>query len=518
MKKKDTIPLLGSIDPQGIDGYLIGGGTFSRNAMAEKYTDGRTYTTQRPGIDIVSPQASTFAFGASKGRGIYYWAKNSVLVVVIGNKIYNGSGGEIGTITDGIDPVWIGELGDYLTILDSQNNQGWTLNGALTLVEITDPDFPGELAGGGAVLNGVLYVLSKNGTVHNSAFQDPTVWAALDFINAEREPDGGVYITKFLDQIVVFGGYTIEFLYDAANPIGSPLSRREDLSYRIGAYDWRTIYNSGDIVYFLAADISGAVKLMALNNFQLEYLSTPPIDRYLEERLRIGGLDCIMSGAHTSGHLFVFLTLVIPQDGVYLVQETLTYDATTKLFTEFETDYPGIDFFPVVGWTIRQIDSVEFSFGLMVTGDVFRFSGSTEPIDGLVVEGYVVDGYIEQQQDYVFQEQGMSAYPIDMIIRTELWDASSLGPYSQHNKFIHKLEVPGARIADFSDDGIPMYMSWTDDEYQTYSTPRAIVVGKKQRLAACGFTERRAFNLTYQGTNKLRIEDLDITFGVSSYA
>lgn len=537
---KDSVPLYPAIDPQASVGFFLDGGAYSKNVMLEVYSDNKYYVTQRPGLDVVA-NPETWVSVDPNGRGIYYWQAQETLITVVGEGVFTGGGVQLGTITAGLDPVWMGAIGDYLVIIDHENDQGWYIDGGLTVTQINDPDFPTELAGGGAVLNGVLYVLSEDGTIYNSGFNDPTTWNALDFLNAEREPDGGEYITKFLDHVVVFGSSTIEFFYDAGNPVGSPLRRREDISYRIGALDAKSVYNSGDVIYFISADVSGSLKLQSLQGFELVPLSSPQLDRYMQARQRGGQVETIISGSHVNGHLFVYITFVVEQEGSWLVQETLVFDAITKHFTEFSTRYPGIDFFPVVSWTVRQGSTIAFSFGLLTSGHVVRWSGSVVPIDQFQNDpyfspGYIAQGYISSltgvpeqllyvapdyiEVDYIDEEEYIfeGGSTIEMTVRTETWDADSHGPVANHNKFIHKTEVVGARLAEYVDEDEVMRLRWTDDNYDTYSSYRSVPVGGKQRLVSCGKTIDRAFELTYKGINRIRVERIDLTFGVSSYA
>ena len=80
------------------------------------------------------------------------------------------------------------------------------------------------LAAGLVVLDQTMYVLDTQGTVWGSAIGNALDWTdALNYITAEKEEDAGVAISKHYDHVVVFGTRTIEFMYDAGNPTGSPL-------------------------------------------------------------------------------------------------------------------------------------------------------------------------------------------------------------------------------------------------------------------------------------------------------
>jgi hypothetical protein len=518
------IAIAATIDPESITGVTSSGGIYSQNVMIEQDAAGKTYVTQRPSINILSDASEEGA--STKGRGIYYWAKESALITVNDDEVWSGSYTLLlGNISAGAGQVWIGELGDYLIILDHSNNEGWVLDGSLTLSAISDPDFPTTLAGGGAVLNKTLYVLDREGTIYGSAINDPTSWDALNFIEAEREPDGGSYIVNYLDHIAVFGSRTIEFFYDAANPTGSPLNRREDVSYREGVLTRQSVWKEGDDIYFISADRSGSVKMNRLRAFQIEPLTSVQLQKYLEVNFRLGDIELVVYGAHVFGHVFVFVSLVNFSDSAYVPKETLVFDALTNQWSSFQTTIRDNVYFPVIGWTDRQADSIEFSFGILTTGDVVRFSGGTSAVDSVATTSYVVAGYIESQNDYIAQGEGSDLTSYEMIVRLAEFSGDDQAPVSNHNKFMHKLELSGSfsntsevTAVTLSTNTDVVNIRWSDDHYMTYNTPRPLLFTGKQRLSRLGRFTDRAFELSTDTTHRIRLYHLDLYYGVSSYA
>jgi len=148
---------------------------------------------------------------------------------------------------------------------------------AATPSSIDSANMPGnngeKLIRGGAYLDGYLFVADDNGQIHNSNLNDITTWTALDFITAEREPDRGVYLGKHKDNIIYIGTRTIEFFYNAGNATGSPLARRQDVSYRVGTAFPNSVVEAGDILYFAGTDAEGTQAIYKLENFQLSVIS-----------------------------------------------------------------------------------------------------------------------------------------------------------------------------------------------------------------------------------------------------
>ena len=64
----------------------------------------------------------------------------------------------------------------------------------------------------------------------------------------------------------------------------------------------------------------------------------------------------------------------------------------------------------------------------------------------------------------------------------------------------------------------PIQISWSDDGYSTLSTPRDLATGLRRSLTRLGNFKRRAFNLSYSGTDKLQIEGIEIDTRESGYA
>ena len=156
-------------------------------------------------------------------------------------------------------------------------------------VIVTDIDAPGgtsntiPLIRGGVSLDGYLFVANIQGTIYNCDLDDITSWSALSFITAEREADIGVYLGKHHDHVVYFGTKGIEFFYDNANSSGSPLQRRNDIFHSVGCYYPNSIVEVGDIIYFIGTDNSGWSRIYKLENFNIDPISTPKIEKELRD-------------------------------------------------------------------------------------------------------------------------------------------------------------------------------------------------------------------------------------------
>ena len=255
------------------------------------------YLTQRPSIDIVEDASVHIA--DAKGRGIEFWQENSILYIVNDDTIYKGSQStSLSTSpTTGTKRVYFFPIGGVLIMLDPENDEGWSITTGDAVAAINDADFPPNqtpaigLAAGGAVLNNVLYVLGTDGTIYGSDNADGESWNALNFINASRDPDGGVYLAKTHDNLIAFGVASIEVFWDAGNSNGSPLSRRQDVAYTgLGCASAESVWAVGDRVFFASVDASGALGIHLFEQFTPRKISTDTIDSFITQAVVKEGL------------------------------------------------------------------------------------------------------------------------------------------------------------------------------------------------------------------------------------
>ncbi len=510
---KTRIPLVANLDPEKFGGGSITKGSDTCNIIYEKYSDGALYGTQRPPIAVITDASATVS--DVRGRGCYFWESTSARYFVNNATIYKGDyATTIGTISAGKEPVTIVELDTLLIIIDHENNEGWTITTGGTLTQILDADFPTDLIQGAAVLDGFLFVGSSDGTISQSALNDATTWAALDFLTAEREPDKGVHITKHLDQVVFFGSRSIEFFYNAAFPTGSVLQRRNDVSYKTGVTDGRSIHNTGDKIYFIGSATTGSGSLYVLDSFRISKISTPQIDKYLHDTFIQSDLDAVTAGFTIDGHELVIITALSTIDTNFQPEQTIVFDGTTQLWGTWETALIGFSEFPLVKWTDQTSLGSREGFGIFINGDIFRFSGSSSAVD-VVSENatdYLDDDYLQQQDDYVIALGSDSSANIAMRITLTDFDGDA-----RNNKFMHKCEVDGDSIGG-TGDAVDISIRWSDDHYVTFSPTRTIDITKRRKLTRLGLFEFRAFEISYAGTEQVRLEALEIDFKGSNYA
>ena len=123
--------------------------------------------------------------------------------------------------------------------------------------------------------------------IYNSDLGDPRVWNhSTDFIDAEMHGDPLVGIEKHHNHLVAFGSNSIEFYFNAANELGSPLSRQTAYSLPIGTYAHLYYgYNPkivlNDVIYFVGMSRAQVVGIFKIENFKLQKISPDWLDMEL---------------------------------------------------------------------------------------------------------------------------------------------------------------------------------------------------------------------------------------------
>ena len=477
------------------------------NGMVEK-TGGRVYLTQRPSIDIFEDAGTHVA--DARGRAINYWDETGGLYILNNGTLYkNSQSNAISTLpTAGTRKCRFLVLGETLILLDAENNQAFTISNSDAVAEITDTDFPPNqtpaqnLAYGGAILDKYLFVMDTKGVIYNSTLSTPATWLALDFKEAEREPDGGVYLGKHHDNIVAYGVKTIEFFYNASNSVGSPLNRRQDISYNIGCSSGESVWQDGDRSFFVGANDSGALGVFSLEQFAVKKVSNSSIDSFLTQAIVKDGFIAVGSGLSAAGHIFYLLTLYsLPSDLVPDI--TLVYDDTTGLWGEWETSINGLSKFPLVAWSKRYGVIERYGEGILSNGDLITLNDNLQPQDTLLGSSYIVDDYVEA--GYVV-EAGITGTPITMTARTGMYDAGT-----NRYKYPSTIKQVSDRTATTQD----LTIRWTNENNSAFNTGRTVDTSLNAKLSRLGRYQRRNHEIEYSGTEVLRIEALegDLTVG-----
>ena len=155
-------------------------------------------------------------------------------------------------------------------------------DGDYTLTQITDTDYPAATTRGCALFGGRFFVMTPAGEVYQSALENAASWSALEFIQSQSEPDIGVYIAKVGNYLVTLKGAATEFLYDAANPVGSILSPVMNASFQIGCAHEDSVKEMAGTLVWLGQTREGVGRgIFTLEGQSPKKLSTPQVEKIL---------------------------------------------------------------------------------------------------------------------------------------------------------------------------------------------------------------------------------------------
>ena len=309
--------------------------------------------------------------------------------------------------------------------------------------------------------------LAKGSDVYTCDVDNPTKWTASNFLSAEMFPDPIVALSRQNNQVVVLGHNSIEFFYDAANAAGSPLSRNDSTTIQMGCAAPYAVIGNEKYIFYIAQSDSGGRAAWLLDGFQPKKVSDEYIERILDAEVDMS--DCRGFGVRTKGHLFYVLNLKTSG-------RTLVYDSDEKLWHEWSSNSAG-------NHTVFQCDYMADNS----TGAAHLLHSSNGTLYKLDVNCYT-DGTDQINVELITNRYDMDTY---------------------HRKFMHSCKIVGDRYSTANS----INLQWTNDDYQNWSNVKQISLTDDfpafQRL---GVFRRRAFKITHNSDNPLRLESLEVEY------
>lgn len=328
--------------------------------------------------------------------------------------------------------------------------------------------FPSPHVPAPVFMDGYLF-LAKAGTqdVYNSNLDDPLNWTPGDFFTAEMYPDRIVSLSKNNNYLYAIGTNSVEYLYDAANPLGTPLARQPGAVQQFGCTAAGTVVQTEKQVIFVGKTGNGGYTVWTIDGFNATEIGIPAVKyALLGEGVNLVNANafCIRVAAQK---LYVLC----------LSNRTWVYSFDTQMWSEWDSN--GLPFI--------------CDFGS----------------DGPGGEAYLLDkttGNIYIMDETFYTDNGAV---INCVVTTSKMDFDSM-----NKKWAHRLTMVG----DVPDDSqTTVAVQWSDDDYKTWSDSRTLTfTADLPSLFQLGTFRRRAFKLTYTAPYLFRIEgiEVDINKGV----
>ena len=322
-------------------------------------------------------------------------------------------------------------------------------------------NFPESHVAGIQIFDSYACVMDSRSEIYNAAVDNPFDFSNATFrIRAELEYDEGLALGRYLNYLIAFGSRTTELFWDAANESGSPFARVLETSSDFGCTAGDSVTRAHNTYYWIGS-FGGFRSVYKMEGLAPERISTPAIDRLLSAE-QSGLPDAFGYSVNVDGHNFYLITLKN-------TNRTLVYDDTTSSWHEWTTTESGVETY------FKQSYSFDIAVQLLYLHES--------------------NGTIYQMLPTYTNDYGN---PIKVLGITDKFDNNN-----NMTKFHSRLEVVG----DITSSAGSLGISWSDDDYNTYSTERTVDLAKaRPRLTRLGAFERRAFKLTFEEDLPLRLE------------
>lgn len=412
------------------------------------------------------------------------------------------------------------------TLFLKSKTNAYTYNGT-TLTAVTDVDYPATTVRGTAYLDGRFFVCTPDGLVYQSADEDPSSWAALEFVGARTEPDQAVFLTKYRDYIMIIKEWSAEFFYDAANATGSILAPVRNMFQLIGCAHENSVREvSGTVVWIGQTRDGFGRSIYRMTDSAPQKISTPQVDKLLDadDLSSVSSWTAKLGSHELYGINLSSISLAIDlPTGLWSVFSYLTDSGVDKTITAISTagavtstahGYSDGDIIKVSstnsswnGWHVVTDVSTN-AYSIQGTGTAFSGSGISEkhtesifPIKHSTSCGgkqiMQADGKLyEFLPDQTTDEIGAIA----ARVRTVKFDAGNA-----KQKTISSAELIGDKVADFA------AIRYSDDDFTTFSDFRPVDLNlNRSRIRRLGNASRRAFEILHVGDSLIRLEALEL--------
>lgn len=425
-------------------------------------TDGKKYyLKKRPGT------ATLVTLPAGVSQGLFYWQANTTYYSAISGVLY-ANNTPILTMTSTTNSVGICEFRTdaVFVLFVCDGNNAWTVGLSNIPTMVTDVNFPRPHLPAPIFLDGYIYV-AQNQSIFNSDLGNPLTWPSDGFIDAEMFPDNIQTLTKAQNYIVAVGTGSCEFFYDNANATGSPLQRNAPAVAQFGTPAPSSVTQTEKEVIMIGQTSNGGKTVWVIDGFQPTEIANEPVREALDlEGTNITNASgfCVQS----SGHKWYVMNLV-------QASRTFVYDFEEQMWHE---------------WTSGS------------TQNAFRYRYATDSSNGHpTLLGYVggplvsLDStvYTDYLDGTIYCTALTTKIDFDTIMRKRFFRLSLAG------------DAPDGDIS------VPIQVSWSDDDYNTYTPGINLPLnGNYPTITQLGYARRRAFKFLYTQPLSLRLESFEV--------
>lgn len=416
---------------------------------------------QRYGLKLNQVVGSGPYRGSIEAYGLLFFVNNNTLYKMDTSENVTS----LGTLNTYMGRVGMADNGIDLLIVDGTDGYAYEYSTA-TFTTITDSDFTAlnstqcKFLDGRFIVNrpdtGEFYISSSYPT-HAQLTTSGAGWSALDYANAEADPDDIVTHDVSHQQIVLFGSNTTEFWFNSQNA-DFPFERQPGGVIEWGCLAPWSVAKGDNTIVWLARNREGHGHIVKATGYSPEVISTDAVE---EKIASMADPSDAYAFVHKEGrHLLYVLTFVSGN-------VTLVYDFTTKL------------------WHERQ------------SYDVGRFRIATHSyFNGKHYVGDALNGNLYTLDKDTYSDNGD---PIIRKIRTEHEHAN------QSRLFCSELQIlfeQGSGLTTGQGSDPQAMLKWSDDRGHTFGNEHWRDIGMKgkykqrTRWLRCGSYRNRTWELT----------------------
>jgi hypothetical protein len=270
-------------DPLGLKDEIFLN-SFIEVVRDKRIGDSRSFAYKRAGSGqfLTAPISGTI-------RGTYYWKDAGFFAYAIDTNVYlyNISTGAttscVGVFTTGTSKVGFTTFlydTEVVVLIATDGTKLVKIDTSGTVTACVDADLPVPHLPKPIFIDGYLVLVkATTATIYNSDLNDPMLWTAGNFIDAEMEGDLIFDIEKLNNYLVVFGSSTIEYFWDAGVATGSPF-KRNDTPVKINGFIGG-LAKAGNAIYYVGYNVNNAVDVFKLQDFTIEEVGTDTVRRYV---------------------------------------------------------------------------------------------------------------------------------------------------------------------------------------------------------------------------------------------
>ena len=469
----------------------------TKNAITGK---GNAVLIKRPGFSAANLADATYQGGSGS---ILWTGSGSVGVFCFresGNtlQVWRTSGTQVGTSISNITgSMMLNETTlsgiATLTLVATKSTTGrrhmWFYSvGDVAWTEVTDADFPSnqatpiDVVGNVVHMDGYAFIIDVKGNIWNSDLNSLANWTITSFVNAQSFPDVGAGLARLKNYIVAFGLQSTEVFQNGGNATGSPLTRIPSAATRIGSFrvaanNNEVIKEIGDSVYFFGIEQdSGRIGFYQMNGTAPQKISNAAIDNLMAQYASSNQYG-IAGAMQLNGMMHVIL------------------------YNGAGTEIPAYCVDTGQWWYIDTGNSVviEACLGFQSnTWFVTRTNGASEG------------------RKLFTANANSPTYQDNSVAFTMTAQLQELDFGTRKRKFFTSLELVG----DIRSTSGNTAVSWSDDDYVTYSTPTNIDMSvtppSRPRITRLGSSRRRSFKITDAVNAPLRLEAIDLEFEMAA--